>query len=107
MTLFHLEPAPTPTPGQPPTGGVQWDQFGGNPADAPADLDNFITDVLGWMKTLTLYFAVLGALASVAVIVIGMRGRSQVAKKGLEGLPAVLLGTVIASSTTAILGIFV
>ena len=107
MTPFHREPAPTPTPGQSPTGGVGWDQFGGNPADAPADLDSFITDVLGWMKTLSLYFAVLGALACVAVIVIGIRGRSQVAKKGLEGLPAVLLAVTMASGAAAILGMFV
>jgi len=31
----------------PKTGGVQWDKFGGDPVNAPADLDSFINDALG------------------------------------------------------------
>jgi hypothetical protein len=90
----------------PKTGGVRWDQFGGDPADAPQNLDSFIDDVLGWMRTGAGITAVLGVLVSAGLIVIGIRGRSEQAKRAMTTLPVVFGGTVLSASAATILSIF-
>ncbi|PXX53893.1 hypothetical protein DFR70_12614 [Nocardia tenerifensis] len=90
----------------PKTGGVQWDKFGGDPAEAPADLDAFITDALGWLRTLALVCAVAGMLILAAALIVGIRGRSEQAKKALEKFPLVLGATVMSGSAYTVLMIF-
>jgi hypothetical protein len=85
---------------------VQWDQFGGDPADAPEDLDSFVDSVIGWLKTIAGAAAVIGVLIVASLMVIGIRGRSEAAKKALDGLPAVLLATTIAGSAWTVISIF-
>lgn len=90
----------------PATGGVQWDKFGGNPAEAPEDLDAFIADSLGWMRTLALACAVGGVLITAAVLMVGIRGRSEQAKKALHSLPVVLGATVLSGSAYTVIDVF-
>lgn len=92
---------------EPKTGGVQWDQFGGNPTDAPKDLDSFVDDILGYLRTFTLYAAAMGVLIVAGALMIGIRGRSEHSKRALETLPAVLIGTVIAGAAGTVLSMFV
>ncbi|GGK68764.1 hypothetical protein [Nocardia camponoti] len=87
----------------PKTGGVRWDQFGGDPAGAATDLDSFIDQILGWLQTFAAYAGVLGVVICAALTVIGIRGRSDAAKKAMTSLPYVLGGTVLAGSTATIL----
>ncbi|WP_280402951.1 hypothetical protein [Nocardia brasiliensis] len=90
----------------PKTGGVQWDKFGGDPANAPADLDTFINDALGWLRTLSLVCSVAGVLIIAATLTVGIRGRSEQAKKALEKFPIVLGATVMSGSAYTVLMIF-
>ncbi|MGW5453123.1 hypothetical protein [Nocardia sp. NPDC003979] len=90
----------------PATGGVRWDRFGGDPADAPEDLDSFIADSLGWLRTLALACAVGGVLISAAVLMVGIRGRSEQAKKALFSLPVVLVATVLSGSAYTVINTF-
>lgn len=90
----------------PATGGVQWDRFGGDPAEAPVDLDSFISDSLGWMLTLALACAVGGVLITAAVLMVGIRGRSEQAKKALHSLPVVLVATVLSGSAYTVINAF-
>ncbi|MBC7300097.1 MULTISPECIES: hypothetical protein [Nocardia] len=90
----------------PTTGGVRWDRFGGDPADAPEDLDSFIADSLGWMRTLALACAVGGVLITAAVLMVGIRGRSEQAKKALHSLPVVLVATVLSGSAYTVINAF-
>lgn len=90
----------------PETGGVQWSQFGGNPTDAPDDLDSFVDDILGYLRTITLYAAAMGVLIAAGALMIGIRGRSEHSKRALETLPAVLIGTVMAGAAGTILSMF-
>ncbi|MGV9679138.1 hypothetical protein ACWDSJ_27985 [Nocardia sp. NPDC003482] len=91
---------------QPATGGVQWDRFGGDGTNAPHDLDSFITDVIGWLRTLALVCAMAGALITAALLIAGVRGRSDQAKRALERFPTVLAATVMAGSAYTIIMIF-
>lgn len=90
----------------PKTGGVRWEEFGGDPADAPKDMDSFITDILGWLKTIAGIAAVIGVLVVASLMVIGLRGRSEAAKKALDGLWPIVLGTIIAGSAYTVVSIF-
>ncbi|MEV6364882.1 hypothetical protein [Nocardia asteroides] len=85
---------------------MQWDKFGGNPAEAPEDLDSFIADSLGWMRTLALACAVGGVLITAAVLMVGIRGRSEQAKKALHSLPVVLGATVLSGSAYTVINVF-
>ncbi|UDH01778.1 hypothetical protein [Rhodococcus opacus] len=111
QVLVPLREQPTdavePSGEEPATGGVQWEEFGGDPADAPTDLNSFIDSTLGWLKTIALFAGVLGLLIVACLMVIGIRGRSEVAKKAMEGVFPVLLGTVFAGSAYVLVGIFV
>lgn len=91
----------------PATGGVRWDQFGGDPAEAPQDMDGFFESTLGWLRTFCAVAGVLGVLCCAFLTAIGFRGRSEAAKKALVSLPSVLLGTCMAGSAAAILTVFI
>lgn len=93
--------------GDAPTGGVRWDQFGGDPAGAPQNLDSFIDTTLGWLRTIAGFSGVLGLLICAALTFIGIRGRSEGAKKAMHSVPFVLAGTVLAGSATAILTVII
>ncbi|AXK89967.1 hypothetical protein SAMN05421776_11327 [Nocardia farcinica] len=90
----------------PKTGGVQWDKFGGDPANAPEDLDSFIAAALGWLRTLALACAVGGVLITAGVLMVGIRGRSEQAKKALHSLPVVLGATVLSGSAYTVIHVF-
>lgn len=99
--------APSLTTGEseyraPQTGGVRWEDFGGDPADAPDDLDSFISTTLGWLKTIAAAAGLLGLIAIATLMMIGLRGRSEAARKAMDGVPAVLLATIIAGSAWTI-----
>lgn len=85
------------------TGAPDWNRFGGDPADAPSDMDSFVTDVLGWMRTAAIIAGVLGLLTIAAMLMVGLRWRSEQSRRALESLPAVLLATVISGSAATIL----
>ncbi|MFD6463980.1 hypothetical protein [Streptomyces roseolus] len=85
---------------------MQWNKFGGDPANAPTDLDSFINDVLGWLRTLALLCAVAGVLIIASTLTVGIRGRSEQAKKALEKFPIVLAATVMSGSAYTILTMF-
>jgi hypothetical protein len=87
----------------PKTGAPNWNQFGGDPADAPHDMNSFVTDVLGWMRTTAVIAGILGLLTIAVMLVVGMRWRSEQSRRALESLPAVLLATVISGSAATIL----
>ena len=89
-----------------PTGGVQWERFGGDPSDAPADLDSFIVDAIGWLRTLTLICAVGGVLIIAATLTVGIRGRSEQAKTALKKFPIVLAATVMSGSAYTVISMF-
>lgn len=91
----------------PKTGGVRWDEFGGSADEAPEDLDSFIDSVLGWLKTIAAVAGVLGILTCASLMAIGMKGRSEAARKALEGLPVILLATVIAGASWTVVTVFV
>lgn len=90
----------------PPTGGVRWDEFGGDPTDAPTDMRSFVNAVLGWMKTLAGIAGVLGLLTVAGLMIIGLRGRSEAARKAFDGVWPVLLGTLFAGSAYTITSLF-
>ncbi len=85
------------------TGAPDWNRFGGDPADAPGDMNSFVTDVLGWMRTAAVIAGVLGLLTIAMMLIIGLRWRSEQSRRALESLPAVLLATVISGSAATIL----
>ncbi|WP_216892148.1 hypothetical protein [Nocardia alni] len=85
------------------TGAPDWNRFGGDPAGAPRDMNSFVTDVLGWMRTAAVIAGVLGLLTIAAMLVIGSRWRSEQSRRALDSLPAVLLATVISGSAATIL----
>ena len=107
--VLHQQPAPT-TEADPSedvgTGGVRWDEFGGTSDEAPQDLDSFIDTTLGWLKTLTGYAGVLGVLIVAALMVIGIKGRSEAAKKAVDGLPAVVVATIISGAAYTFIRLF-
>lgn len=99
--------APSVTTGEsehqaPQTGGVRWEDFGGDPANAPDDLDSFISTTLGWLKTIAAVAGILGLITIATLMVIGLRGRSEAARKAMDGVPAVLLATILAGSAWTI-----
>ncbi len=109
IVVLHQQPAPTPEadPSEDAgTGGVRWDEFGGTSDEAPQDLDSFIDTTLGWLKTLTGYAGVLGVLIVAALMVIGIKGRSEAAKKAVDGLPAVVVATIISGAAYTFIRLF-
>ncbi len=66
-------------------------------------MDSFVTDVLGWMRTAAIIAGVLGLLTIAAMLMVGLRWRSEQSRRALESLPAVLLATVISGSAATIL----
>lgn len=111
----QLSPINPGTPGQegnvdlraPRTGGVQWDQFGGNADDAPTNLPNFIDSMIAWGKTIGLFLAMFAGLSCLFLVVIGIRGRSEVAKVGLRGLIPVFGGAAMIGLAATIAIVFV
>lgn len=87
----------------PKTGAPDWNRFGGDPVDAPRDLNSFVTAVLGWMRTASLIAGVLGVLTIAGMLVVGLRWRSEQSRRALDALPVVLLGTVISGSAATVL----
>jgi hypothetical protein len=90
-----IQPAKTGTP--------DWNKFGGDPADAPHDLNSFVISVLGWMRTAALLAGLLGLVTIGGMLAVGLRWRSEQSRRALESLPAVLLATVISGSAATIL----
>ena len=72
----------------------------------PGTLGTRLDDVLGYGKTIFFFLAVGGLLAVAAMLVVGLRGRSDTAKNALTHLPYVLLGVVITGGAAGIIEAF-
>jgi hypothetical protein len=75
------------------------------PPMAPSGLTQPVRTILGWMKWGTTIAGVIG-LTICAMMMVGRRSRSTVAADGAAGIPWVLLGLMLASASSAIVGVF-
>lgn len=90
--------------GTPKEGQLHWDQFGGNADEGPQTLDEFSTFVIGLLLTGTGVVAVITSLTICLLMAVGVRGRSEVAKRALESSIWVWAGVVLAGSFSSIGG---
>lgn len=75
-----------------------------NPAPiAPPGLANFTNQVLGWLKYLLIAAAVGGLIAASIMMVIGLRGRSEVAKTALSHVPFVIGGVILSGAASTLI----
>ena len=74
--------------------------------ELPGQLGQRLNDVLGYGKTIFFFLAVGGLFAVAAMLVVGLRGRSDTAKNALTHLPYVILGVVITGGAAGIIEAF-
>nr|WP_156524272.1 hypothetical protein [Gordonia sp. LAM0048] len=93
--------------GTPKQGEIHWEQFGGDRTEAPRDLQSFSDTMIGYALTGFGIAAVVGGLVGFAAMIVGFRGRSQVAKMALEQSIWLYLAVLIVGSFSTIGGILV
>lgn len=76
------------------------------PAPLPGGAGQKVEQFIGMLKTGCFIAAMIGGLASLALVVIGIRGRSEVAKSALTHLPYVFGGAMGVGSLAGILQVF-
>lgn len=74
--------------------------------DLPGNLGTKMSDLIGYAKTICLILAVLGGLASAGMMVIGIRGRSNVAKDAISHLPYVVGGSFLVGGIAGLIQAF-
>lgn len=93
--------------GTPRQGTVHWEQFGGGTTDAPTDLESFSNTMVGYALTGFGAAAVIGTLCVFLMMIVGFRGRSQVAKLAAEQSIWVWIAVMIVGSFSTIGGLLV
>ena len=89
---------PEPLAGNPPVP---------NPAASPPPgLTGPINTILGWVKWGSVIAGSIGLSVCALMMMAGRRSRSTVAADGAAGIPWVLLGLMLASASSAIVGVF-
>jgi hypothetical protein len=76
------------------------------PPTPPPGLTTQVRTILGWMKWGTVIAGVIGLTICALMMMVGRRSRSTVAADGAAGIPWVLLGLMLASASSAIVGVF-
>jgi hypothetical protein len=77
------------------------------PPSPPPGLENFGSEVIGWLKWGVLISGMVGLLLCSGMIILGRRNRSSVAQDGLVGSVWVIGGLAMASVAATIVGTFV
>ncbi|NKR28848.1 hypothetical protein GS966_27770 [Rhodococcus hoagii] len=72
----------------------------------PGKLGERGNDLIGWAKTAFMILAMLGLLATAGMTIVGIRGRSEVAKNALGHLPWALLALVIGGGAAGLIQAF-
>ncbi len=91
--------------GTPDLGKIHWEQFGGSDEHAAKNLDDFVSQIIGYALTGFGIAAVLGALCVCVLMIVGVKGRSAVAKTALESSIWLWIGCLVAGSFASIGGI--
>lgn len=91
--------------GTPDMGKIHWEQFGGGDEGSAKTLDQFVTQIIGYALTGFGIAAVIGALCVCVLMIVGVKGRSSVAKTALESSIWIWVGCLIAGSFASIGGI--
>ncbi|TKG61513.1 hypothetical protein [Prauserella endophytica] len=81
---------------QPPNPGPQ----------PPPGLENFGNSLISWIKWGVLVAGMVGILASAIMVIVGRRGRNEVAVQGFMGVGYGLVGLAIASVAAVLVGAF-
>jgi hypothetical protein len=81
---------------QPPNPGPQ----------PPPGLENFGNNLISWIKWGVLVAGMAGLLISAIMVIIGRRGRNEVAVQGFMGVGYGLVGLAIASVAAVLVGAF-
>lgn len=76
------------------------------PPVPPPGLTTPVRTILGWTKWSTVIAGVIGLTICALMMMVGRRSRSAVAADGAAGIPWVLLGLMLASASSAIVGVF-
>ena len=76
------------------------------PPIPPPGLTRQVSIILGWIKWGTIIAGVIGLMICALMMMVGRRSRSTVAADGAAGIPWVLLGLMLASASSAIVGVF-
>ena len=109
-------PAPTTAPGDtsaeipagtPKQGTIHWEQFGSGQDDAPQDLQSFSNTIIGYALTAFGAAAVISTLCIFMMMIVGFRGRSQVAKLAAEQSVWVWVAVMIVGSFSTLGGLLV
>jgi hypothetical protein len=78
-----------------------------NPAASPPPgLTVPIDTILGWVKWGSVIAGSAGLSVCALMMMVGRRNRSSLAADGAAGIPWVLLGLMLASASSAIVGVF-
>lgn len=86
-------------------GQIHWERFGGSDHDSAGTLDQFAADILGYAMTGFGIAAVLGGTVVCGLMIVGVRGRSQVAKTALESSIWIWVGLLLVGSVSSICGL--
>ena len=76
------------------------------PPVPPPGFTRQVSTILGWTKWGTVIAGVIGLTICALMMMVGRRSRSTVAADGAAGIPWVLLGLMLASASSAIVGVF-
>lgn len=93
--------------GTPKQGTIHWEQFGGDRSDAPKDLESFSDMMVGYALTGFGIAAVIGGLIVCGAMIVGFRGRSQLAKLALEQSIWIYLAAMIVGSFSFLGGMLI
>ena len=93
--------------GTPKEGQLNWEEFGGDADDAPKTLDEFSDFVIGTLLTGFGIVAVMSGMTVCGLMIVGVRGRSTVAKTALESSIWLWVGLFIGGSFSSIGGLLV
>lgn len=74
--------------------------------ELPGELGRKTSDVIGWAKTGFLAAALLGLIATATLMIVGLRGRSEIAKNAMGQLPYSILALVIFGSAYTVIESF-
>ncbi|EHI39059.1 hypothetical protein OPAG_08323 [Rhodococcus opacus PD630] len=74
--------------------------------DLPGQLGDRANDIIGYAKTGFMVLAMLGLLATASMAVIGIKGRSEVAKTALSHLPWAFFALVLGGGAAGLIEAF-
>ncbi|MBT0568622.1 hypothetical protein [Williamsia sp. CHRR-6] len=85
-------------------GQIHWEKFGGSDTTSPKNLDEFSTQIVGYALTGFGIAAVLGSLVVFGLMIVGVKGRSTIAKNALESSIWIWAGCMLVGSASTIGG---